>query len=342
MAGVHHRGTGILPVYSTGKPVPRVCQKILPCAAILVYGGAAAAAMSLAAVRARADDASPSLAFIAAGKEYRFDTGALRGTLRAGGKSQGLGPVEDVGAGKAIARSVGLLSPYRLLTSDARFGTAAWDWASQARLSDKGGVEVCWKADREHPLEMTAEYRFAAADTIDLKLAVKPQRNLHGFELFLASYFEGFERTFAYVGSGCRKKKVRNLDWSRQPAGTATGRSSRATRRRSGYTATGGGSPPNPVDWVVRGPLAAPLALRRDTDPAPGGLAVALMAPAADCFALAMPYGEEPHRSVYLSLFGRDLKAGEVAVARVRLAVRHGLTDEKAVELYREFAGRSR
>ena len=61
------------------------------------------------------------------------------------------------------------------------------------------------------------------------------------------------------------------------------------------------------------------------------------MAPATDCFALAMPYGEESHGSVYLSLFGRDVKAGETAVARARLVVRHGLSDEQAVQLYRAF-----
>ena len=143
-------------------------------------------------------DASLSLAFIAAGKEYRFDTGTLRGTLRGGGRSQGLGPVVDIATGKPVARLYGLLSPYRLLTADARFGTAAWDWASQARLLENGAVMVRWQADQAHPLQMKAEYRLAAADTIDVTLAVKPEQDLRGFELFLASYFEGFDRTFAW------------------------------------------------------------------------------------------------------------------------------------------------
>jgi len=298
--------------------------------------GAVAVASCLRTIPARADDTSPSLAFIAAGKQYHFDTGTLRGTLRAGGQSRGLGPLQDIGAGKVISGAYGLLSPYRLLTADARFGTAAWDWASQARLLGNGAVEVQWKADREHPLDMTADYRLTAADTIDLTLTVKPKQDLRGFELFLASYFEGFERSFAYVRSDSK-------DGGPQPRLAEATRTDgywqvfpRDNEAKRLFSDGRWKRPPNPVDWVVRWPLAAPLAVRRDSG---SGLAAVLIAPAGDCFALAMPYGEEPHRSVYLSLFGRDVKAAETAVARVRLVVRRGLSDAKAVRLYDEFAG---
>jgi len=305
----------------------------------LLMAGAGAVASSWGTMPARADETAP-LAFAAAGKEYHFDTGSLRGTLRAGGVSKGLGPVQDIGTGKAIAGMFGLLSPYRLLTADARFGTAAWEWASQARLLENHAVEVRWTADREHPLEMTAEYNIEAADKIDLKLTVKPQQDLRGFELFLASYFQGFERTFAYVrGAAATDNDGKPLlveatradgNWQVFPRDDAAKRFYGDGRWKR---------PPNPVDWVVRQTLAAPLAVRRDTA---SGLAAALMAPAGDCFALAMPYGEESHRSVYLSLFGHDVKAGETAVARVRLVVRRGLSDEKAVQLYRAYQDQNR
>ena len=241
-----------------------------------LLAGAIAAASLLARVQARAEETPPSLAFIATGKEYRFDTGALRGKLRADGKSQGLGPVEDIRTGKAISGMFGLFSPYRLLTSDTRFGTAAWDWASRARLLDQGAVEVQWQADQEHPLEITAQYRFAAADTIDLTLSVKPKRELHRFELFLASYFEGCERSFAFVRGGASKEnsqKPRLLEATR-----ADGYWQVFPRDDEAKRLYGDGRwkrPPNPVDWVARWPLAAPLAVRRD-----GGshLAVAIMA----------------------------------------------------------------
>jgi hypothetical protein len=75
---------------------------------------------------------------------------------------------------------------------------------------------------------------------------------------------------------------------------------------------------PNPVDWKPGPNLGEPLGIRR----APGsGVAALLMAPEADCFALTMPHEGEGHYSMYLSLFGRDIKAGETASARSRLVV---------------------
>ena len=67
---------------------------------------------------------------------------------------------------------------------------------------------------------------------------------------------------------------------------------------------------------------------------AKSGLTAVLMAPAEDCFAVSTPYGEESHRSVYLSLFGRDLKAGEMASARARLLIGKAISDHQAIELY--------
>jgi hypothetical protein len=95
--------------------------------------------------------------------------------------------------------------------------------------------------------------------------------------------------------------------------------------------------PPNPVDWTIMPELAFPLAVRRE---AGGGLAAVLMAPAGDAFAVSMPYGEEGHRSLYLSLFGRDLSPGRTASARARLVIGRGISDEQAVRLYREYVRR--
>ncbi len=68
------------------------------------------------------------------------------------------------------------------------------------------------------------------------------------------------------------------------------------------------------------------------------------MAPPADCFAVATPYNQDPpdrvanHRSLYLSLFGQDVGAGETVRARSRLVVAAGLTDEAAVKRFEEYA----
>jgi hypothetical protein len=62
-----------------------------------------------------------------------------------------------------------------------------------------------------------------------------------------------------------------------------------------------------------------------------------VMAPPADCFGVLMPYGEDGHRSLYLSLFGRDFKDGETATARARLVIGRDLTDKQAVALYETY-----
>ena len=298
---------------------------------VLCIAGAARGADSPPASPAAAG--LPRLAFAAKGDEYGFDTGVLRGTLREGGKWPGLRPVQDVASGRSLAGDLGLFSPYRLLTSDARFGTAAWDWPSRAQLLADGAVEVRWLPDKEHPLDMTAVYRWTAPNVLDLRLTVKPQRKLPRFELFLASYFAGFPASCAYVqegpGAGGKpgfQEAVKSAgDWQAFPRDEQAAKiigDGRWTR------------PPNPVDWKIMPRLAAPLALRRD---AASGLAAVLMAPAADCFAVSMPFGEEGHRSVYFALFGRDIEAGEAASARARLVIGKEISDQQAVALYQAY-----
>jgi len=295
--------------------------------------GLGAAMAEAPAPGAAAPGGTVKLAFAAADKAFRFDTGVLKGTLREGGRSLGLKPVLEAASGTPLAGAFGLFSPYRLLTSDARFGTAAWDWASEARLLGDGAVEVRWAPDAERPLAITAVYRWAAPNTLDFTATVKPEKDLARFELFLASYFDGFPASFAYVREnpqadgkpGFMEARKASGDWQAFPRDDAAppiigdGRWKRE---------------PNPVEWKIMPRLAAPLALRRD---AKTGLTAVLMAPVSDCFAVMMPYGEEGHRSVYLSLFGRDLKAGEDATARARLVIGRDISDAQAVALWEDY-----
>jgi hypothetical protein len=283
----------------------------------------------LAAVACAAEAAPARLAFVAAGKEYRFDTGPLRGTLCEGGRSLGLHPVVDTASGRSVAGAFGLLSVYRLLTADARYGTAAWDWPSQSRLLADGAVEVRWLPDKDHPLEITAIYRWTAPNVLDFEATVIPQQDMPRFELFLASYFDGFPASYVYVRErpeagakpGLLEARKADGDWLAFPRDDDAARIIQDGRWKR---------PPNPVDWKIMPHLAAPLGLRRD---AKGGLAALLMAPAGDCFAVSTPYGEEGHRSVYLSLFGVDLKAGRAASARARLVIDREITDQQAIAL---------
>jgi hypothetical protein len=307
---------------------------------LLSAAGCFVCAVALGTLAATAGEpaaaADAKLAFTAAGKEFTFNTGTLRGTLRGGGKSKGLLPVLYGDAGTSLAGSLGIMSPYRLLTSDARFGTAAWDWASEARLLPDGAVEVRWTADAEHPLDMTAVYRWSAPNTLDFTASVQPKQDLRKFELFLASYFAGFPVSLVYVQEnpaaggkpGFMEAVKATAVWQAFPRDDEAPKiitDGRWTR------------PPNPVDWKIMPRLAAPLAVRRD---AKTGLAAVLMARPEDCFAISTPYGEEGHRSLYLALFGRDLKAGESATARARLVVGRDLSDEQAITLYKAYTGK--
>jgi hypothetical protein len=283
---------------------------------------------------ALAEDPPPSKpAFTRAAGELHFDTGVLKGTLGGGGKSLGLRPVTHVASGVQIAGAYGILSPYRLLTSDARFGTAAWDWASKTEVLPDGAAKVSWSPDEAHPLEMTGVYRWAAGDTLDLALTVKPQRDLRCFELFLASYFNGFPAALACV----ERPGALYGAWRFMEAVKAHGTWQAFPRDDRAAAIFGDGRwarPPHPVTWMMMPRLSVPLALRRD---AKSGLTAVLMSRPGDCFAVSMPYGEEAHRSVYLSLFGRDLKAGQEASARARLVIGKEISDDRAVEIYRAY-----
>ncbi|MBM3318759.1 MAG: hypothetical protein FJY75_12995 [Candidatus Eisenbacteria bacterium] len=291
--------------------------------------------VSLASVLpALASAAEPAkLAFVAEGKEFRFNTGLVRGSLRPQGRSLGLAPVADCASGATLSGAYGLVSHYRLLDAETRYGGGAWDWPSTARLLDDGAVEAAWTADQGHPFDMKAVYRWAAPGTLDVTTTVAPKKDLARLEVFLASYFAGFPASLVYVKAcpetgdkpGFLEAKKSFAVWQmfpRDPDAVKLIQDGRWKR------------PPSPVDWKIMHTLAGPLAMRRN---AKLGITALVMAPPADCFAVATPYSEEGHGSLYLSLFGRDIKAGETATARSRLVLARGLTDEAAIALYQAY-----
>lgn len=282
-------------------------------------------AVSCAALPAWA--AETKLAFTAAGNEFAFDTGVLRGVLRGGGQSKGLLPVFDCASGMPLAKSLGWFSHYRLLDDATRYGKAAWDWPSVARVIAGGAVEVNWKADEAHPFDMQAEYRWAAPNTLDLATRVTARKELKKFEVFLASYFDGFAETRVYAGpsSGWTSPTQADGKWHAFPRDEQAVSMLQDGRWKRGA---------NPVEWSIRPRLNAPLAVRRDAE---RGLTAVLMTRAADCFAVAAPHDGEGHRSLYVSLFGRDLAVGQSIEARSRLMIVGQVTQAEAVGHYESF-----
>lgn len=275
------------------------------------------------------------LAFVAAGTNgFTFDTGVLRGKLRADGKSKGLSDVEHIATTTRLDRSMGLFGHYRMFTANKRYGTGAWDWPGEAKLQTDGSVEARWPATDERLFELRATYRWTAPNALDVVTTVQAKTNLVNFESFLASYFaETFTNSLAYVADLPDRRGDAGflaadpsfgmwLAFPRDDVAMAIFRDGRWTIA------------PSPVEWVKMPRLAKPLGIRRD--PATG-LAAVLMSPPADVFAICTPQQNEGHHSMYLSLFGRDLKAGETAQARARLLIVEKLSDAGAVAAYESY-----
>lgn len=265
--------------------------------------------------------------------EYMFDTGVLRGTIRQDGKSLGLLPVEYVPSGSPLTKWPGLLTYYRIFTTNRRYGESARELPSEVKELPDGALQMQWPASEEFPYVLRATYRWRDAATLDLETLVEAKAELPDFEVFLSSYFsEQFPVTAVYVREsreggkpGFMTAEEANGMWQVFPRDEKA----RATVRDGRWTI-----PPSPVDWAVMPELAAPLVFRREPKT---GVAVVLMAPAEDCFAVFTPCRDEPHYSMYLSFFGRTLHAGETAQAHARLTVTDTLDDAGIVTLYENY-----
>ena len=108
-------------VYSgTNRMTQTVCITIVVCAMTILIGPTFAGDVTSSAGK---------LAFTA--KEdggYEFDTGILRGGLREAGKGLGLTSTVHVPTGTTLSGAYGILSFYRVLTTNKRYGTAARSW----------------------------------------------------------------------------------------------------------------------------------------------------------------------------------------------------------------------
>ena len=275
---------------------------------------------------------------------YTFDTGVLRGKVRLNGKSQGIAELVHVPSGASMVsggRLPGLFSYYRIFSANTRYGNAARDWPTATEVLPDGALRVFWPAGEGHPLEITAVHRWSRPDTLDLETTVKPLEDMPAFEVFLSSYYEMTFLAQVYVSPAEHTAAgARFVPVDKSPE--SKGRYVMFPRDGAALELILDGRwkiPPSPVDWDLVRWLAAPLAMRRDQN---SGLAALVMASPHDCFAISSPYNPPSpdaggYRSLYLSFFGRDLKAGQTDRVDCRLVVAQNLSDEQAVELYEEY-----
>jgi hypothetical protein len=265
---------------------------------------------------------------------YEFDTGVLRGRLRQAGKCLGLSSTMYAPTGTTLNGAYGILSYYRVFTTNKRYGTAAWDWPNTSKLLSNGAVQVTWPEAEDRPFEMSAIYRFRDSSTLDVETIVKAGKDLNKFEVFLASYFhESFPIPQVYVAAGNQTEgkpafltaKKSLGDWQMFPRNEDVLPIIRDGRWQK---------EPNPVDWKIMSRMAMPIALRRGPEAAPTAI---LMAPPEDCFAISTPYEGEGHYSVYFSLFGRDITAGHVSRARLRFVIKKTASEQEILDLYQKY-----
>lgn len=265
---------------------------------------------------------------------YEFDTCILHGRLRGSGKDLGLTSAVHLPTDTKLSGEYGILSYYRVFTTNERYGHAAWEWPSSSEILPDGAVQVTWSGADGRPFEMFAVYRFRDSSTLDVETIVKAGKDLSKFEVFLASYFhETLPIPQVYVAA-CpetegnpafltAKKSFGN--WQMFPRNDDVVPTIHDGRWQI---------QPNPVDWKIMPQMAKPIALRRGSKTAPTAI---LMAPPDDCFAISTPNEGEGHYSIYFSLFGRDIKAGQTARARLRLVVTSAATDLQILDLYQQY-----
>ena len=262
-----------------------------------------------------------------------------KGKLKLDGKYQGIYPMTDAATETEWVHPPGIFSFYRVLSTNRRYGSSARDWPTQSKVTQNGAVEVHWPPAEEHPLTIDGTYRWTKADTLDLDISVTPQCDMPMFELFMSSYFgKAFMAQVYTKRQGASGPSFEPIDKKTDTPDRYVmyPRDDEAVKMiRDGRWKLGS----NPVDWAIEPYLAAPLVLRRDAE---NGLIAIMMCPPDDCFSIASPWNPATpdaggYRSLYLCLFGRDLKAGETAQAKCRLVFGRNISNEQALGLYRTY-----
>ena len=264
------------------------------------------------------------LRFISKDNAFSFDTGALRGSLQTKGFPKAIQPITECSTGMQLAGKNGLLTHYRLFAENQRYLPDAFNWGCVSRALPDGSVEIQWTPDEQHPFALKAVYTWAASNMLDVATTVTATCDLKKFESFLGSYFNGFPITYGFGADGFVQITQKEGDWVCFPRDEASDKLLRDGRWEK---------PPHPVDFKRVAYYGEPLVMRKD----PGsGLTAIIMSSRADCFATLMPYGEDGHRSLYLSLFGRDLKRGESMTAHARLVIGR-FSEPEVLALYRSY-----
>jgi len=306
---------------------------------------------AFAIMDSRLGAAEADLSFKPAGEGwFAFDTGAFKGKLQADGKSQGIPTFIDGSTNTELAyggTNPGILSFYRVFSAGKRWGDpqkgdTMRQWTQVCKVLPGGSVEVFWPAADDHPVEVRATFTWVDPGTIEVVTTATPRIDMPKFEIFISSYFNNDFQNYVYVapprhaGGKARflcptHSELIDGTYTAFPRDLPSAQMIYDGRWEQGHS---------PVQWSITQLLAAPVCLMRD---AKKDITFVKMSRPQDCFAIEMPYFKSPpdgiagHRSLYMSLFGGDLRAGQSAKTCVRLVVGRGLSNEKVLGLYEAF-----
>jgi len=265
--------------------------------------------------------------------EYRVDTGFLSGTFRLDGKSIGFVPFRTVSPEREIAGYPGLpglLNFYRVFKTNYRFGESMREVKSEAKLLNPKTLKVFWDSDAEHPFTLTAVYQWINPQTLDLLITVEAKQVLPDFEVFLSSYLtKYFPESYVYAKGDDGTAKflptpVEAGEWQAFP------KDENATKiiKDGRWDIL-----PNPVNWTIRPFFREPIIYRIDRETK---LAVVHITTSNNCFAVSTPNAGNTHFSMYLSLFGKTLEAGQSISTTVRMIIAP-LNEQQILNAYKVF-----
>ena len=235
---------------------------------------------------------------------------------------------------------VGLLNFYRVLIS----GGYLTELRAEKPLvkPEKDGVTLTWLPTIRRQANVTIRFTFREPNIIDMDMSVETLANYPGFEILLSAYLAPGFVSGAYVAKEefgpIIPEQIRIADqpmihgiWPFFPRDEAGANTLTDGRHQKGR-------------WYWRMAVGRrygmPLAFFNK-----GEVDVLLMGHPEDVYAVGATYEGDPetddiaaHRSCYLSLFGKDLVAGEGRRTQIRMIIgRYGSDPEKHNSLYKAF-----
>ena len=263
---------------------------------------------------------------------FRFQTATLSGLLDAEG--QAANPLCNHRLRNLLYRPTGTrLTPDLVPDVSSRFGLSLFRiYARNACLGElratpytarllENGVEYAWQPFVGHAVAVTCRMTVLESNAIDLELELKSYAAYSDYEILLSSYWAPGFAPGGYVRLSSGTQQIRPccnevyagqyLYFPRDAQAARLLTDGRGARGRWGWEQCVGRRYAIPMGYFSNGQVDALLMGRPD-----------------DVSAVGMTYaGDEKndpvarHRGLYLSLFGRDLAAGEAWRTRVRLVV---------------------